>query len=57
MGHASGGVRQAVIDGGYEGGGEKIVSHHFEIYLHGVQLKLTEYVRINISLPYKPKPP
>ena len=30
---------------------------HFDKYLHAMQLKLTEYVIITISLLYKPKTP
>ena len=57
----SGGVGQAVKDGGYGGGfhgmpPEKISSLHFEKCMHVMQLKLTEYVRITIALFYKPKP-
>ena len=36
---------------------KKVLNSHFERYLPAVQLKLTEYyVRISISLLYKPKP-
>ena len=35
---------------------QNILSRHFEKYLHGIVLKLTEHVRNTISLLYKQKP-